>query len=86
MNKIKLAGYLTMLLATAGAAFYILWFFGYIPQLDKELAVKIPVLIITLAAFLTIGFLGYIMATTKQPITIKPTTTNLLNQNNKTNK
>lgn len=72
MNKVKVAGYAVMALAAAAELFYLLWFFGYIPGLDEELAVKIPVLIITVSLLFIVGFLGYVMATTEQPVTIKP--------------
>ena len=73
MNKVKTTGYAVMATAALAEVFYILWFFGYIPNLDEELAVKIPVLIITSTLLLILAFLGYVMVTTEQPITIKPT-------------
>ena len=71
MNKVKAAGYTIMALAAIAEIFYILWFLGKIPGLDQELAVKIPVLLITVTLIFIVGFLGYVIATTKQPITIK---------------
>jgi len=73
MNKVKTIGYAIMALAAVAEVFYLLWFFGYIPGLDEELAVKIPVLLITVSLLFIVGFLGYVMATTEQPLTIKPT-------------
>ena len=70
VETIKMTGYLIVMAAIVGEIFYILWFMGAIPWLDSELAVKIPVLLITTAIILIIGILGYIMATTRKPIRI----------------
>ncbi len=72
MSSVKLLGAALMLFAAIGAVVYSLWFFDLIPGLDSELAVRLPVLLITLFIFLIIGWLGYVMATTTRPAVIKP--------------
>ncbi len=44
------------------AAFYVMWFFGFLP-IDPDLAVKIPVFLIVLALCFIAAWLGYVMAT-----------------------
>jgi len=58
----KLLGTLLTSVSLFFAVFYILWFFGYLP-IDPELAVKLPVLAIVLAACFIAAWLGYVMAT-----------------------
>lgn len=58
----KILGTLITALSLLFAVFYILWFFGYLP-INPELAVKLPILIIVLAACFIAAWLGYVMAT-----------------------
>ena len=71
MQTTRIIGYIIIIMAIVGEIFYILWFMGAIPWIDSELAVKIPVLLITSAIIIIIGILGYIMATTNKPLRIK---------------
>jgi len=66
MRASKIIGFLVILGASVFAVFYIFWFTGLLP-IDPELAVKIPVLVIVLAACFVVGWLGYIMVTAPGP-------------------
>lgn len=65
MEMVRLARVVGLLI-TAGsagfAAFYVLWFFGFLP-LDPDLAIRIPVLLVVLALCFIAAWLGYVMAT-----------------------
>jgi predicted DNA-binding transcriptional regulator len=67
MVKIRIIGFMLIFLASAASILYILWFFALIPWADPELAVRIPVLLLTLFAFFIVGFIGYVMLATKPP-------------------
>ncbi len=67
MAKIKILGLFLIFLASTSSILYLLWFFALIPWLDPELAVRIPVLLVTLFAFFIVGFIGYVMLVTKPP-------------------
>lgn len=47
------------------AIFYVVWFFGLIPALSAELAVRIPVLVFVLALCFIAAWLGWVMVTSK---------------------
>jgi hypothetical protein len=65
-------GILMMVASTITLIIYTLWVFGFISSLDPNLAVKIGVYAIVLIILVIIGILGYLMATYKQPATVKP--------------
>jgi hypothetical protein len=67
----KSLGILMMVASTITLIIYTLWMFGFISGLDPNLAVKIGVYAIVLIILVIIGILGYIMATYKQPVTVK---------------
>lgn len=66
MRISRILGGLIIVLSIAFGAFYVLWFFGFMP-IDPELAVKIPVLLIVLGACFVAGFIGYVMITAPTP-------------------
>ncbi len=67
----KSLGILMMVASTITLIIYTLWMFGFISGLDPNLAVKIGVYAIVLIILVIIGILGCIMATYKQPVTVK---------------
>jgi len=62
MRLAVIVGMLIILASVGFAAFYVAWFFGFLP-IDPELAVKVPVLIIVLALCFIASWVGYVMMT-----------------------
>jgi len=62
MRLAVIVGILIILASAGFAAFYVAWFFGFLP-IDPELAVKVPVLIIVLALCFIASWVGYVMMT-----------------------
>ncbi|MEM3031904.1 MAG: hypothetical protein QW756_03395 [Nitrososphaerota archaeon] len=75
MTWAKILGAALIALSASSSTFYILWFLGLIPWADPELAIRIPVLLITLAILLIIGIIGYIILATQPPKPISSKTT-----------
>ncbi len=62
-----MTGAMLVLLALAGAGFYTAWWGGMIYFLNPDDAVRFTALAVALAFFLVVGFIGYVMYTTKPP-------------------
>ncbi|MEM0440221.1 MAG: hypothetical protein QXY84_02905 [Candidatus Caldarchaeum sp.] len=67
MAAAKFLGYFLMGFAVLGAFFYTAWWAGFINFLNPDDAVRLTALLVTLAVFLAVGFIGYVTATTKPP-------------------
>ena len=58
----RIVGLLITIGSICFAAFYVLWFFGYLP-INPDLAIRIPVLLVVLALCFIAAWVGYVMAT-----------------------
>lgn len=75
MAAAKILGGALIALSILGSILYTLWYLGLITWLDPQLAVKIPILLITLFFFFVVGFIGYVFLATRpaEPINSKTT-------------
>ncbi|MDW8073678.1 MAG: hypothetical protein RMJ28_05550 [Nitrososphaerota archaeon] len=67
MSPARLVGYLMIVFSPLGFILYNLWFFGRLPGLDPELAVKIVAYLVAALFFGLMGVLGYMVITAPGP-------------------